>query len=115
MTQPSDFYLKLVEASGLSAIFAEQTIGRVCARISVKAEDLAPRHLRRLMPALEEALAVFLPREELGPALERIRALSPPDSRPRSLSLEGDDEEEELTLQERVAAAFARGAKPNSQ
>ncbi len=113
MTQRSDLYLKLVELSGLSAIFADRTLERALSRAGVDPADLQPRHLARVAPALEEALAVYLEPEALEQAMERIRALIPEGSAPRIISLAGDEEEEEdeRTLPERVAQAFAKVGK----
>lgn len=110
MTHTSVLYLQLVALSGLSDLFAERTIARACSRAGVEAAHLTAAELSRALPAIEEALAVYLPKDQLEGSMSRIRALvaqrAPLDA--GSLSLQDGDEEDEggSTLPERVARAL---------
>ncbi len=109
MSERSETYWKLVEASGLSEIFAEPTIERVCQRVGLDPITLSRHGLIRALPALEEALAVYHAPKELERAMVKIRALLPPGSGQFRLSLDADEpeSEDERTLPERVAQAMA--------
>ena len=75
MTHTSVLYLQLVALSGLSSLFADRTIARACARVGVEPPELTSADLLRAVPAIEEALAVYLPPDELVAAMTRIRGL----------------------------------------
>ena len=110
MTHTSVLYLQLVALSGLSSLFADRTIARACARVGVEPTHLTSAELSRAIPAIEEALAVYLPPDELLAAMARIRGLLAPQPMVdvRTLSMQDGDDEDEggTTLPERVARAL---------
>lgn len=110
MTHASVLYLQLVAVSGLSSLFADRTMARACSRAGVDSTKLTAAELSRALPAIEEALAVYLPADELQGSMERIRGLVAPRGAidVRELSLQDGDEEDEggSTLPERVARAL---------
>ena len=110
MTQSSVLFLQLVALSGLSSLFADRTMSRACARAGVDPVAMTAPELLRALPAIEEALALYLPPDELEASLTRIRGLVAPrvPFDVSGLSLQDGDEEDEggSTLPERVARAL---------
>ncbi|HEX7603569.1 MAG TPA: hypothetical protein VF316_18245 [Polyangiaceae bacterium] len=117
MTHTSVLYLQLVAVSGLSSLFADRTVARACSRAGVDPMHLTSIELSRAIPAIEEALAVYLPPDELASAMTRIRGLLAPHAMAdvRSLSMQDGDDEDEggTTLPERVARALEPRPKPS--
>jgi hypothetical protein len=69
-------FWKLVRECGLSPLFAEQSMRRVCDKIGVRDhESLTGEQLQRAMPRVRDALAVFMSPEDIDPAMRRIRSL----------------------------------------
>jgi hypothetical protein len=69
-------FWRLVRECGLSPLFAEQSMRRVCQKMGVDdPEALTDEQLQRAMPRVRDALGVFLDPADLDPAMRRIRAL----------------------------------------
>lgn len=66
---------QVVQRSGLSPVFAKGTIQRAFARIGVDHTKLKPQDIEKAIPALQAALAVFLPPNELQKRLQEISRL----------------------------------------
>lgn len=66
---------QIVERSGLSPVFAKGTIQRAFARIGVDHTKVKRDDIERALPALQAALAVFLPPNELQKRLQDIGRL----------------------------------------
>lgn len=72
----SSLFRRLVVACGLSPLFAEQSMRRVCNKVGLdQPECLTGEQLQRAMPHVRDALAVFLEPEMIDPAMRRIREL----------------------------------------
>jgi hypothetical protein len=69
----NDLFAKLVEASGLSSIFAEKTLTRALAKAGIDPQRLSPQDLTRALPEIERVLATYLDESEVA---ERIKAVS---------------------------------------
>lgn len=76
MSTASPLFDEVVEASGLNRLIAPFTISRLLARDGVTPDELTPEVLTRVLPGLEEGLAVYLRGAELDRALADIRRLS---------------------------------------
>lgn len=117
MTHTSVLYLQLVAVSGLSSLFADRTMARACSRAGVDPAQLTSIELSRALPTIAEALAVYLPPDELASAITRIRGLLAPPATvdARTLSMQDGDDEDEggTTLPERVARALDPTPKPS--
>jgi hypothetical protein len=75
VTRPS-LFRRLIAECGLSSLFAEQSMTRVCNRIGVREpEELTEDQLQRAMPHVRDALSVFLDPALIDPAMRRIRKL----------------------------------------
>lgn len=69
-------FWKLVRECGLSPLFAEQSMRRVCEKVGVRdPEALTEEQLQRAMPRVRDALGVFMSPGDIDPAMRRIRAL----------------------------------------
>jgi hypothetical protein len=66
---------QIVQRSGLSPVFAKGTIQRAFARIGVDPAKMKRDDIERALPALQAALAVFLPPNELQKRLQDIGRL----------------------------------------
>ena len=67
---------RLVADCGLSSLFAEQSMRRVCERMGVEQpESLTDEQLQRAMPHVRDALSVFLDPAHIDGAMRRIRGL----------------------------------------
>jgi len=67
---------QIVQRSGLSPVFAKGTIQRAFARIGVDPAKIKRDDLERALPALQAALAVFLPPNELQKRMQEISRLA---------------------------------------
>lgn len=67
---------QVVQRSGLSPVFAKGTIQRAFARIGVDPAKIKRDDLERALPALQAALAVFLPPNELQKRMQDIGRLA---------------------------------------
>lgn len=67
---------QIVQRSGLSPVFAKGTIQRAFARIGVDPAKIKRDDLERALPALQAALAVFLPPNELQKRMQDIGRLA---------------------------------------
>jgi hypothetical protein len=66
---------QIVQRSGLSPVFAKGTIQRAFARIGVDPAKIKKDDVERALPALQAALAVFLPPNELQKRMQDIGRL----------------------------------------
>jgi hypothetical protein len=69
------FFDSVVGASGLAPLFASAVIARACARAGIDVRTLTRRDIPRALPALEQALRIYLPREQVGAHLDSIARL----------------------------------------
>ena len=76
MSPPVSLFDKVIAASGLSEVFARGTIKRACSRVGVNAEAMTPADLARALPAIEQALAVFLPPDQKDSRVQATRFLT---------------------------------------
>jgi len=67
---------QIVQRSGLSPVFAKGTIQRAFARIGVDPAKIKREDVERALPALQAALAVFLPPNELQKRMQDIGRLA---------------------------------------
>lgn len=67
---------QVVQRSGLSPVFAKGTVQRAFARIGVDPAKIKRDDLERALPALQAALAVFLPPNELQKRMQEIGRLA---------------------------------------
>lgn len=58
-------FVRLVEASALSPVFAERSLGRVLDRAGLSREALTPGQIEGLLPQIEQTLRVYLPARKL--------------------------------------------------
>lgn len=71
----NDLFGKLVEASGLSPLFAENALRRALLRAGVDPTRLTTATLALALPELEKTIFTFLP-EDAERVMKSIRALS---------------------------------------
>lgn len=69
----SALFESLIEASGLSPIFARSTLKRACERAGVNFETMTKSDLVRALPYIRKALETFIP---IGDVEVRMRAIS---------------------------------------
>lgn len=63
----------LVEASGLSPIFARSTLKRACERAGINVETMTKAELIKALPNIRKALETFIPVADVD---TRMRAIS---------------------------------------
>lgn len=73
---PNPCFDEIVRQSGLSEVFAADTITRALARVGLTPEQVKPADIPRVLPHLERALRIFLPKDELPARLAAIQKLS---------------------------------------
>lgn len=56
----SETFAKLVEASGLSPLFASNSIARACRRAGVEPDNMGPDDVSRVVPEVQRAIRGFL-------------------------------------------------------
>jgi hypothetical protein len=66
----------LVAESGLAPLFAATAIKRACTRAGIDARTLTRRDIARALPALEQALRVYLPEPQVQTRLAAIERLA---------------------------------------
>ena len=71
----NDLFGKLVEASGLSPLFAENALRRALVRAGVDPAKLSTTTLTTALPELEKTIFTFLP-EDAERVMKSIRALA---------------------------------------
>lgn len=71
----NELFAKLVEASGLSPLFAENALRRALLRAGVDPAKLTATTLTPALPELERTIYTFLP-EEAERVMKNIRALA---------------------------------------
>lgn len=71
----NDLFGKLVEASGLSPLFAENALRRALLRAGVDPAKLSTATLTTALPELEKTIFTFLP-EDAERVMKNIRALA---------------------------------------
>jgi hypothetical protein len=67
---------KLMQASGLSPLFARASLTRALARADAYPDKLSTDQLRAALPEVEKVLKVFLHGDEVGKRLQDIKALT---------------------------------------
>lgn len=67
---------QIVQRSGLSPVFAKGTVQRAFARMGIDPAKIKRDDLERALPALQAALAVFLPPGELQKRMQDIGRLA---------------------------------------
>jgi hypothetical protein len=67
---------QIVQRSGLSPVFAKGTVQRAFARMGIDPTKIKRDDLERALPALQAALAVFLPPNELQKRMQDIGRLA---------------------------------------
>lgn len=65
----------LVGVSGLAPLFASAVVARACIRAGLDVRTLTRRDIPRALPALEQALRIYLPREQVPARLDSIARL----------------------------------------
>lgn len=70
----NDLFGKLIEASGLSPLFAENALRRALLRAGVDPTKLTTATLTTALPELEKTIFTFLP-EDAERVMKNIRAL----------------------------------------
>ncbi|MFO0619558.1 MAG: hypothetical protein U0414_43625 [Polyangiaceae bacterium] len=76
-TPQSTLFQRVVEASGLAALFGASTIRRACSRAGVASpEQMSIADLERALPTIEQALRIYLPPDEVEGRLRAVRALA---------------------------------------
>lgn len=65
----------VVRASGLAPLFASAVVARACARAGLDPKALARRDVPRVLPALEQALRIYLPGDQVPARLGAIARL----------------------------------------
>ena len=73
---PNSYFDAIVQSCGLSEVFAADTIARACDRVGIKPEQLSPADLSRLLPQIERALRIFLPKDEVPMRIAALQMLS---------------------------------------
>ncbi len=71
----NDVFTQLVEASGLSPLFAEHALSRAIQRAGQDPGELTAEGLRECLSEVERTIEAFLSGQDLGSALERVAAL----------------------------------------
>jgi len=71
----TSLYEEVIRASGLSPIFAKNTISRALTRANVAPTTMSREDLSRALPEIKKSLALFL-ESDLEPAMRRIQALT---------------------------------------
>ena len=71
----SALFNRVVEASGLSPLFARNALQRACARAGVQADMLTASALRTALPEIERTIQTYLD-VQTPTVMERISALS---------------------------------------
>jgi hypothetical protein len=66
----------LVEASGLASLFAPSAIARALSRVGLSVHTLKKQDVARALPAIEQALLVYLPPLEVRVRLSAIERLA---------------------------------------
>lgn len=65
----------IVSACGLASLFAPATMARACARAGIDTKAITRSDIRRVLPAIEQALRVYLPEGQVQERLEAIKQL----------------------------------------
>ncbi len=66
----------VVECSGLASVFASAVIARALGRVGINVKTLNQKDLARALPALEQALLIYLPQPEVRARLAAIERLA---------------------------------------
>jgi hypothetical protein len=72
---PESLFDRVVQASGLSSVFATKAVRCACARSNVDAETMNHADLERALPEIEGALGVFLKPHALATRMRAIGKL----------------------------------------
>lgn len=71
----SPCFNEIVRQCGLSEVFAADTIARACDRVGLKPEQLTPAQIPQVLPQIERALRIFLPKDQVAGRLASIQQL----------------------------------------
>jgi hypothetical protein len=66
----------VIAASGLSPVIGPSTIKRACQRVGVEPRAMGPAELARALPAVQEAMRIFLGEEEYRRRLPALTSLA---------------------------------------
>ena len=66
----------VVESSGLASVFGPAVIARALGRVGVKSHTMTRQDLTRALPAIEQALLIYLPLAEVRTHLAAIEQLA---------------------------------------
>ncbi len=66
----------VVASSGLASLFAPEVIRRACHRAGVNALSLTPADLTRALPAIRQALSVYMPAADVQRRMRAIEKLA---------------------------------------
>lgn len=70
---------QVIAASGLTGLLARSSINRACLRVGVDAVSMTAGDLDRALPAIREALLIFMSPEEAAKRVDAMAALARPD------------------------------------
>jgi DNA-binding response OmpR family regulator len=73
---PGSLFERVVAASGLSSVIGPRTIGRACRRAGVDPLSMSPEDLHRALPAIRDALRMFLTDEDSQRGVAAISQLA---------------------------------------
>lgn len=69
----TDVFREVVSATGLSTVFADETVRHCCERVGLDPHRLRSEDVPTLLPELEKALRIFLGKAQ---APERVKAVA---------------------------------------
>lgn len=75
VSQPTSMFDQIVEASGISALFAAGALRRALVRAGIDPDRMTRADLTRALPAIEQTLRVFLAADEVPRRLAVISRL----------------------------------------
>lgn len=75
MNENKNFHARVMEATGISAVFVAVVVRQVCKPHGIQAEELTREGLRVILADLEKAIALFLTPEDATAARARLQAL----------------------------------------
>jgi len=72
----NSLFESVVQTSGLASVFASAVIARALGRVGINVKTLTRQDLARAIPALEQALLIYLPQPEVRTRLAAIERLA---------------------------------------
>jgi hypothetical protein len=74
----SPIFESLVDASGLSPIFARSTLKRACERAGINVDLMTKSDLAKALPNIRKALETFIPVSDVDARMRQISKLANP-------------------------------------